>query len=325
MKFMKMTAVAVLGVLLFAGCGAKKDRTEKKLGPAESITHLAKSTAEGDAFQAWASLPKSWRTDINGVANLIGEKMPDTVWDKTFVIVGRLGGIFETKAQMLFDMIGGELPPKMTKEDVLASIKDLGKVLTTIAKSKIATVKSLKTVDLADFAEGAGSTILKMISANKLINESISQQSKDGKISSFKDVLSKLTAKLISEEGNTAKVLLTLPEGKAEKVEMTKVEGKWLQTDMVTQFTKNMPKMKEELGKQLDEFAKESMMAAGILGIADGVVASLENAKTADDMKKVLARLPFKPMSLLGSLLGQGSAKAAEVKAKSKLESELSK
>ena len=311
MKFMNsVTTKIVLGSLLFTGANlqAQSDKTEKKLGPAESITHLTTSLAKNDVYQAWAFLPKSWRADINGIAHLIGQKMASVVWDKAFVVMGRLGAVLDTKAQLFLDTTGGQLPPGVTKEDALASIKDVGNVFRMLSESKISTIQGLQTVDLGDVAEGTASAILKRVFANNLINNIVMKESK-GKVTSFENALSKMTATLISQSGDTAKITVVDPDGGSAEVNMTKVDGKWLTVSMAQDFIKKLPQLKQKLSIELDKFSSQGMMAAGLLVMAEGIITSLENATTAEDLQKVFAGLPFKPMAILG---GGGKARAGE-------------
>jgi hypothetical protein len=127
-----------------------------------------------------------------------------------------------------------------------------------------------------------------------------------------------MTATLISQSGDTAKVTVVDPDGQSAEVNMTKVDGKWLEVSMAQEFSKNLPELKQKLSMELDKFSKQAMMAAGVLVMAEGIVTSLENAKTAEDLQKAFAGLPFNPMAMLGGL-GNSRARGEQMGVKFEL------
>ncbi|MCM8526572.1 MAG: hypothetical protein NE327_08660 [Lentisphaeraceae bacterium] len=314
--FAKLSLCAVI-ISLLAGCGKSAPKAEKKLGPAETVTHVSSSIANGDASSAWTSLPKTWRTEINGIAHMIGEKMPTSMWDDSFNLIGRLGKVFEDKNKIFTEMFADKLPPDVAKADVEASIASFGKLLSIIAKSDIAKVESLKTVDLGKVASVSGNEVLNLVMNNKLINKAISDNSK-GKAKSLKEAMNSVKAELVSEDGNTAKVKVTDPDGKVEEVEMVKVEDKWVAKKMADEFNQNLDKVKEELKSSLAKIPEQQMAVGMAIGMVSGVVSTLESAKTAEDIEKAFAGLPINPMAMMGSI-GTAKAKGTEAKEKSNL------
>ncbi|MCM8540599.1 MAG: hypothetical protein NE328_10010 [Lentisphaeraceae bacterium] len=317
MKLFAKLSLCTVIISLFAGCGKSAPKVEKKLGPAETITHVSNSVANGDANAAWTSLPKSWRGEINGIAHMIGEKMPTAMWDDSFTLLGRLGKVFEDKNKIFTEMLAAQLPPDLKKEDVEASIASVGQLLSIIAKSDISKVETLKNVDLGKVAEISGNEVLKLVMNNKLINTAISKES-EGKAKSLKEAMNSIKAELISENGNSAKVKVTDPDGKVEEVEMVKVEDKWIAKKMADEFNKNLSKMKEELKAGLEKIPEQQMAVGMVIGMISGVVATLETAKTSEDIQKAFSGLPMNPMALMG-MMGGAKAKGSEAKEKSNL------
>lgn len=317
MKLLKKLALCAVVISLFAGCGKSAPKVEKKLGPAETITELSKSVANGDAEAAWTSLPKTWRGEINGVAHMIGEKMPAAMWDDSFALVGRIGKVFETKNKLFTEMLAAQLPPDLKKEEVESSIASLGQLLSILAKSDISKVESLKNIDIGKVAEVSGAEVLKLIMNNKLIDKAIGDASK-GKAKSLKEAMANIKAELVSENGNTAKVKITDPDGKVEEVEMVKVEDKWIAKKMADEFNEGLTEFKAELTKSLEKIPEQQMTVSMVTGMVTGVISTLESAKTVEDVQKAFAGLPMNPLAMLGSL-GGASAKATEAKEKSHL------
>ena len=317
MKLIAKLSICAVIISTFVGCGKSAPKVEKKLGPAETIVHVSKATADGDASASWTSLPKSWRTDINSIAHMLGEKMPTNMWDDVFTLVGRIGKVFEGKSKILTDMVADQLPPDMKREDVEKSIASFGKLFTILAQSDLAKVESLKKIDLGSVVDKNGSEVLNLVLNNKLLNDLIKKESK-GKADSLKNALSNIKAELVSESGNTAKVKVTDPDGKVEEVEMVKVEDKWVAKKMADEFSKGIAEIKAELPKSLEKIPEMQMQVGMVVGMAGGVVSALESAKSAEDIKKAFAGLPINPLGMMGAL-GGARAKAQEAREKAHL------
>ena len=122
MKSLMKVSFCLLAALILAGCG-KAARVEKDLDPAATINEAAQSIAKNDPGALWVMMPKSYRSDINDIAHMLGEKMPESVWDKAFSLVGKLGNILTTKKSMIVEMSGKDLPPGVSKADAEYAIE----------------------------------------------------------------------------------------------------------------------------------------------------------------------------------------------------------
>ena len=318
---LKFSSATILAASLLTSCN-KSAKVEKKLGPAETITHLTESVTKGDANAAWESLPKSYRADINDIAHVIGEKMPANIWDETFTLVGRIGKVLETKKGIFLELMGNDLPSNVSKADVEKSISSLGKIFSLLAKSDLAKVDSLKKIDLGKVADSTGTEILNLVMANDLINSLVSDSGKtDAK--TLAGAIGKIKATLVSETENTAKIKITDPEGKVEEVEMVKVEDKWIAKKMAEEFKSGIKEAKEQLEKSLAELPKQQAGIMMGLGMAGGIVTTLENAKSAEDVKKAFDSLNLNPSMVVGALSmfgnNQTSSKANEAREMSHL------
>jgi prepilin-type processing-associated H-X9-DG protein len=310
-----LTNLSLIAVILavFTGCG-KSARVEKKLGPAETITFAANSAASSDVGAMWTLLPKSYRTEINSMAHMIGEAMPKTIWDEAFTLLGRLGKILETKQDIILQMMEGNLPPNTSKEDLKFGLNSVGKMLNSLASSEMAKVENLKSIDLADVADSTLTDMMKLINNDKV--KKVFQTNSQSDL--FFDSLKNFKAELVSEAGNIAKLKVTDPEGKVEELELIKVEDKWIPKKMADEFKKSISEAKTQLKEGLKKLPEMQMQVGMGIGMASGVISTLENAKSADDFKKAFESLPINPLAMVGAL-GNARAKALEAKEKSHL------
>ena len=315
MKLLTKLSIFAVILFVFSSCG-KSARVEKKLGPAETITYAATSTANNDMGAVWTLLPKSYRTDINSMVHMIGDKMPKSIWDEAFTLVGRIGKVLETKQDIILQMMDGNLPPNTSKEDVKFGLASVGKMLSTLASSEIAKVENLKDIDLADVADTTLTDIMKIVNNEKV--KKIFQSQNPSKSELFFDALQNVKAELVSESGNSAKVKVTDPKGKVEELELVKVEDKWISKKMADEFKTGIAQAKTQLTEGLKKLPEMQMQVGMGIGMISGVVTTLENAKSADDIKKAFEGLPINPLAMAGAL-GSARGKALEAKEKSKL------
>lgn len=315
MKLLSKLSCCGLVLFVLSGCG-KSARVEKNLGPAETITYAANTITKNDVGALWTMLPKSYRSEINGIAHLIGAKVPDTLWDKVFTLVGRLGNVLESKKDIILQMMEGSLPPNTSKDDVKFGLESVGKMLSILANSDISKVEKLKSIDLTNVADGTLTDIMKILNNDRVKKIFESNSRTKGQI--FFDSLTKVKAELVSQSGNTAKVKVTDPKGKVEELELVKVEDKWISKMMAESFKTGLNQMKSDLSKALESLPKQQAQISGALLLAEGVVTTLESAKTPDDFKNAFASLGsfgLNPMAMMSSL-GSGRAKAMEAKEK---------
>jgi len=315
-----LTKLSLCAVILFvlSGCG-KSARVEKKLGPAETITFAANSTADSDMGAVWTLLPKSYRSDINDMVHMVGEQMPKTIWDEAFVLVGRIGKILETKQDLILEMMEGSLPPNTSKEDVKFGLQSVGKMLSLLASSEMAKVENLKSIDLTDVADSTLTEIMKLMNNDRV--KKIFQSNTPTKSELFFDSFKKVKAELISESGNSAKVKVTDPNGKVDELELVKVEDKWISKKMADDFKKGIKEAKAQLAESLKQLPEMQMQVGMGIGLVTGVLTTIENAKSVDEIKKAFEGLPINPLAMAGNLgaIGQARSRAQEVKEKSNL------
>ena len=286
-KFKCVAASAAIGLFAFTSCG-KKAVVEKDLGPAETVTYVSNSLAEGKTAEAWVCLPKSYRQQITESLHKIGNKMPPEIWDKSFELVGRLGKVLKSK-QSLIGKSASDMGAKGNQADMNKSISSFGDALVELANSDLAKVSKLKSINMQDFAADTGKKIAKLlVDKNPLLDSIAKEKTK----SSASDNLKKIQAKLISEKGNTAKVKIKALDGTEEEVEMTKVEGKWLPKDLVAEV-EEMSKNLKKLDNFLDMAVKNKDQISAQIKMVEGIISAIEKANKPEDLMAAVKQTPL--------------------------------
>ncbi len=285
--------------VFFISCS--KDHQEKKLSSTESVKHVLDSIANEDSVALWRSLPQSYRSDINNLMHLMGEKMSPQVWDDSFTLVNRAGKVLQNKKALFVEMMETNLPSGMNKEQMEKSLQNFGEILSAIATSEVAKIETLKTIDLKNVAESSGKKILNLILNNDFINHAISQ-SPEIKAKNLKEALSQVKVEAVSENGNTAIVKVTGADGVVKENELLKVEDKWVEKQIAESFKSEIAKAREELEKISTTFKDNDARVSMVHVLVHGFLTSLENAKSVDDVKKSLDTMNINPLLIMATL-----------------------
>ena len=315
----KLTTVAAAALLFSATNSFAKETVSGGAGsnaavssdsPVAAFDNFKTSLANAEAAALWGSLPKTWQANLNGMAQMIGQKMPAATWDKGFSIVLRVGKLLETKSEIFAGMLAASAPDK-TPADIQSSLKAAGELFSAIGKSDFAKIEKLKTIDLGVTAKNTGSELLKMLFSIKAFNDEIAKES-GGK--NLKESLLATKAELVSQEGDNAEIKITAPNGKVDTQKVVKVEGKWLFKEMADGYQKDFANSKQQLSMALDQMPQNQMQVMMVMGMVESVLTTFENAKTPEEVQIAVQQVaPMLGGLMMGGAMMGGGQQPVEI------------
>ena len=203
------------------------------------VQTVINSIADGQAKAVWNALPTKYQADVRGLKDAFAAKMDADVYNKLFVVVGKLSQVLKSKKEMLLqsDML------KSLPQPILDGLsKDWDKivgVVDAIAQAPIKTIDGLKSTDPGTLLDSAGnlifSQVLKAAESNPLIGEQVK--------------LRKVKVSLVKLDGDTATLKIETegePPPTTDDV-FKKVDGKWLPEKMVAEWDAAIEKAKTNL------------------------------------------------------------------------------
>ncbi len=158
---MKLGFAFLLLTSLFASsCGADPMPVSAKETVHYAARNLAKSHNPG---VVWDLLPGSYQADINTWCRNLAKALPKDAYEKIFAVIHKTGAVLKQKS----DFLAANLPLKMmlqmfgsaNEDDLAATFAAAGDVCLLLARSDIATIEGLGSLDAGQFLHGTGARI----------------------------------------------------------------------------------------------------------------------------------------------------------------------
>jgi len=294
------------GYLVLTACGDGGDTSSgsgKATIPDEpdaAIQTIMREIGGGNTAILWEAMPAGYRTDINDIAQLAGTKIDPELYDKTFDLIGRIGGVVSKQKEFILNNPQFAGQPEADKEKFEKAIPSIAALLETVAASNVATAEGLQTFEGEAFFD---TTVAKIsdhvMTLSKLTDEG------DASMADLKEA----TVKVVEREGDTATLEMTIANEPPETEIFKQVEGRWVPVGMADQWSAKMGEARANLESMTPEdMAAQKPQIMGVLGMMDGVVTQLETAETQQQFDQALqqAMMPLMGLMMMGQGMGGG-------------------
>lgn len=266
--------------------------------PDQTVEYVAKALAESRPVAAWQALPASYQTDVQNLIREFAGKMDKEVWDKGFIIAGKIVKVLKEKKQFILEHpeVAKTLPgaDKKKLSDNLDAVVGL---LETIVMSEISKHDELKKADVERFLSGTGAKLMSQIEGLSQIVDPAAF-GPEGPIylatvtTQFKGLPAKLRsvkATVVKMEGTQATVRIEVRDEKPVDVPFIQVDGKWVPKELADDWPKMLAEAKGVLGMiPAEELAKAKPEILKTMNMVEEKVDLLLKAKTQEEFNKVV-------------------------------------
>jgi len=204
------------------------------------------------------------------------------MWNRSFGVLDKVTQVLDEKREFILDhpMLASQMKNRDEAEEAWDTLIDL---LEIVSESDLADLDRVAKLDVERFLSGTGSKVMKKF-------EEIADFAPTKKMPGLS--LKNAEAKLISSEGDTARVHMKIPGQPPKEEDFVRVEGKWIPAAMANEWDKTMA----EARKQLDEFSGEEMMANKAtmlmqLSMVEGALDQLLATKNAAEFNTAIGGL----------------------------------
>ena len=277
------TLAAILLITPFVGCSQEQT-------PDEAMKVISTSLANNEPQVAWEGLPPSYQKDVDGLVHEFAGKMDPEIWNSGFGIAKKIVKIMDEKREFI---LNNEMLSKtnMNLQENKNEWDGLVKALSTLVNSELSDLEELKTVEVKSFLADTGSEFMKQMDALVAIT---GQDKFKNEMADYKEA----KFKLISTEGDTGVIEVSVPDEEPETVEMVKVEGKWIPKEMADEWATKMQEAKEALDEiPVDQMQENKVQLLAQMKMIDAQLNLLLDAKTAEEFNAT-----FGPMAMLLSM-----------------------
>ena len=278
---------------LFTACGKQQEASSFPDAPDAAVQAVIQGIAEGKGAVLWEAMPASYQADVNALAQLMGQKLDAEIYDQSFALFGRVGGVVQQQQDFIFT--SEKLPGNVQKLDSMKqAIPALMGFIELLAESSVGSVEGLKSFDGQSFFEATVSGLIQ--------HAMVLSDLAEGEGLSFGE-LSEAKVKVVSQDAAFAVLELSLPGQELEIVELVQVEGRWVPVDLQNDWVNAVAELKASVeGLTAESIALQKTQLMGLLTMLDGVVAQLEAAETQQQFDQALqgAMMPMFGLLMMG-------------------------
>jgi hypothetical protein len=264
--------------------------------PEGTVETICKSLGDQKPQVIWSALPETYQKDIKEMIELFATNMDKEVYDTSITTIGKVAKILKTKKTFIVNnpnLTAGLAANNIKPEDFEKQIEGTAAILEIILASDLKSLDSLKTMDPETFL---ADTCQKVMKTGQEAAKDLPAAKQVEALKKMKEA--KVT--VVESSGDKAKLKVEVGE-ESKEMPFTKVDGKWVPEELAEGWDRNITKYKDSL-KSLKISPEQKTQVLMIAGIANGVLASLENASSQEEFDKAVDGLK----GMAGGLLGGG-------------------
>jgi len=279
--------------------------------PEAAAQTLLKAIEAGDLAVMWSQLPPTYQSDVNEVVHTFGQNMDPGVWKLGIGIAQKGVKILQTQQQFITqspDLAALPVDPETITKNLDVPLT----ALTLLLNSDLADLEKLQTLDLAAFARGQGSEIMKQLSKlpTSVPGELIPLPLGVDAGTAFESIVN-AKVKNVQQTENTATLQMSPENGDTATIEMVLVEGKWIPTDLANEWDAQMAAAKTALLAIKPQLEANKMMIMLPLQMVDGAANQILAAESQEEFDQVIAGLTTSVGAIVGPLMGQSDGAPA--------------
>lgn len=287
--FIAMACVAGL----VAGCSRKASVPNTPDAAALRLTQSVANDRPEDAFYA---LPASYQADINAVVGEAAKRMDAELWNGVANVLRRIVRILDTKGDLILET--QYLAQSGEKELLRKNWDRFVKTMTILLESDFADIEALRGGDVGKMLADSGGRIMVELKALEGVEDDVAEALDTAKR------MGSAIAVLVSQDGETAVVRITIEGEEPEEMVMTRVEGCWIPKEFADGFAQGIADMRNSI--QSIDFTSEQgkQMKSTILtqvATIDTLLAQAEAAESVGQMNGVINGIV---MGVMGAVMG---------------------
>ena len=284
MAFLFRTAPhsVVLFLLITIGCGAGPgDKLAIPDTPDGTVRVVLDGLVQHHPEVVWNALPAPYQQDVSDLSREFAETVDPAVFDRAVAVARKGVVVLQGKKDLILSSRYLEQSP-VDPASVDAIWEASVYMLDALLASDLTDLETMREIDVEALLSTTGMAI--MDSAAEMPAESDETVSFAERVAAWEQT----EVGLLSEEGDRAVVLLTVPDEEPIEMPMARIEGRWIPTELANQWPAAVDQTRtkiEMLGS--DEAAQIRVQVLFGIGIVEGFVDQIdlmETTKEFDDL-----------------------------------------
>jgi len=292
-------AVLALSVVACSGGDDSADAGRPAGTADEAVVRVAHGLADGNPEVLWQALPASYQEDVTELIHGAAETTDAALWNQTFTVLGKLSRVLSQKREFILahPMVAAQLE---NPREAHANWDAVVGLFDVVVQSELADLDRVRDLDVEQFLATTGGRLMQRL-------EEASALTADDGWKKQMDNLRKTKATLVTENGDTAIVLVETPGKAPKQEEYVRVEEKWVPREMADSWDAEIAEAREKLaGFSGEEGQNNKQVALMQLAMFEGALDTVLASNSANEFN-----------SAVGSILGMALSAAAQAPAAS--------
>ncbi len=286
--FMRFQESVMLGffalyLLVLIGCGSQAaDPLAIPDSPDGTVRVVVDGLVQHHPEVVWRALPPTYQQDVVDLSRDFADSIDPAVFDRAVAVARKGVVVLQSKKDIILESATFK-KVQVDAETVDAFWEAAVHVLDAVLASDAADLATLREIDVESFLATTGAKIMDHVSELPAENH---------EMASFAErvgALQKAEIAHMSEEGNHAVVLLTVPGEEPKELQLTRVEDRWIPVELANQW----PAMMENTAARIefmnsDGAARIRVQALFGIGIVEGFIDQIDQMESSDQIDDLI-------------------------------------
>lgn len=273
--------LAMLALTIVIGCtGVTGDPLAIPDSPDGTVRVVLDGLVRHHPEVVWRVLPPSYQQDVADLALTFADSVDPVVFDRAVAVARKGAVVLQSKKDLILgseSVARSQIDPDSVDAFWEASVHMLDAVLA----SDVADLQTLRELDVEAWLAGTGATL--MDQASQLPAENEEMESFAQRVAAFEQA----EVELVSEDGDSAVVMITAPEEAPVELELVRVEGRWIPVELDAQWPRAIAEAEAKirsLDSDDDAAAQLRVQVLFGIGIVEGFIDEIDRMETSDEL-----------------------------------------
>jgi len=270
--------LVVLLLLITIGCGGgPADQLAIPDTPDGTVRVVLDGLVQHHPEVGWRALPVSYQQDVTDLSREFADTVDPAVFDRAVAVARKGVVVLQGKKDLILSSRYLEQSP-VDAASVDAIWEASVYMLDALLASDLTDLETMREIDVEALLSTTGAAI--MDSAAEMPAESDETVSFAERVAAWEQT----EVELLSEDGDRAVVLLTVPDEEPIEIPMARIEGRWIPTELATQWPAAVDQTRtriEMLGS--DDAAQIRVQVLFGIGIVEGFIDQIDLMETTEE------------------------------------------
>jgi len=291
--------LVVLLLLITIGCGGgPADQLAIPDTPDGTVRVVLDGLVQHHPEVGWRALPVSYQQDVTDLSREFADTVDPAVFDRAVAVARKGVVVLQGKKDLILSSRYLEQSP-VDAASVDAIWEASVYMLDALLASDLTDLETMREIDVEALLSTTGAAI--MDSAAEMPAESDETVSFADRVAAWEQT----EVEPLSEEGDRAVVLLTVPDEEPIEMPMARIEGRWIPTELAAQWPAAVDQTRtriEMLGS--DDAAQIRVQVLFGIGIVEGFIDQIDLMETTEEFDDLVG-------GVLGNIMATQGAQGA--------------